>query len=50
MQILHVFRENFADFFGISQNFNDFDRSDAKIAIFQISVKKKIAEILLQIL
>ena len=26
-------------FFGISQNFSDFDRSDAKIAIFQRNVK-----------
>ena len=27
--------------FGISQNVSDFDKSDAKIAIFQINVKKK---------
>ena len=26
-------------FFGISQNFSDFDRSDAKIAILQLNVK-----------
>ena len=33
---------NFADFFGIkfSQKFSDFDRSDAKIAIFQRNVIK----------
>ena len=29
------FRRMFADFFGVSQNINDFDRSDAKIAMFQ---------------
>ena len=31
----------FAVFFGISQNFSDFDRSDAKIAMSQRIVKKQ---------
>ena len=34
-QILNIFRQILADFFsGISQNFNDFGKSDAKILIF----------------
>ena len=39
----------FRRFFRNLQNFSDFDRSDAKIAVFQRYVKKQIAEILLQI-
>ena len=35
-----LFRQGFADCFGISQNFSDYDRSDAKIAISQRNVKK----------
>ena len=39
-QILQFFVKFSPIFFGISQNFSDFDRSDAKTARFQRNVKK----------
>jgi hypothetical protein len=39
-QILQFFVKFSPIFFGIAQNFSDFDRSDANIAIFQRTVKK----------
>ena len=47
-QILQIFTEFQRNFAGISQNFNNFAKSDAKIATFQRNLRK-IAEKLLQI-
>ena len=46
-QILQIFVKFSPNFFRISQNFNDFDRSDVKMTIFYKNLRK-IAEMFLQ--